>query len=798
MKLPIESHIPEILQAFESYSRVLVEAEPGAGKSTLLPLEFMRHHPKKKIVLLQPRRLAAKNLATRLSQLNESPIGQDIGYQVRGESKFHAETQLLVMTQGIFLRRMLEDPELKNVDVILMDEFHERHLDGDFILAAVQDVQDFFREDLQLGILSATLDSQRLLNLLGDDCYRSFSAGRAFPVEIENRELDPNDLKKFSFLVQTMTKEIRSGQKRLARGHILCFLPGVGEINALQSELEGSKGDSWEILPLHGSLSLRDQAKIMQDTGNQKVILATNIAESSLTVPGVKMVIDSGLEKVARWNPALDVQSIEMELCSQASCTQRTGRAGRTSAGICVRLWPPRVDGWRRKYQEAAILREDLVTAQLNWKRWGEDECSRDRFLDIPKLGFWTRATQILQDARLLNSKGELNSLAKKSTKMVINPRLMSLFWAEGGRNIIWYLAALLSEDKWPPSQQVLCLKNLIQDKYLPREVNQRIQSWEKSLNKKWSFPVFKEDEINRLLIENFSHRLCWRQGKQFTQVSGVGLLDGPSLPEGYISLYQTGKNLRSLVIHPICKVDLKNHLEEKVQLDFVDGKWKATQDECFYNLVIHSQPSSLPKGELMRETLWNTLVSWSQDAEAADSAQDWLLRFWKVFEVRDADLEFLQRLAFYQKQRELEKEATWRRDFDRWLESYFSSIQEFADLKKFHLKDLWLNSLPYELQSQFKISIPTKWTSPSGRIFKVDYSSESPKVSCRLQDVLGLNIQPMVAGTPILLELLSPARRPIQMTQDLPGFWQGSYSEVRKEMKGRYPKHNWPEDPLA
>lgn len=800
--LPIDEHLPEILTSFKEFPRLLIEAEPGAGKSTRVPLALMKAC-EGQVILLQPRRLSSKNLAAYLSTLNGTPLGSEIGFQVRGESRQSDQTRLLVMTQGLFLRKLLHDPELPGVSAVLMDEFHERHLEGDLVLAMLQDVQELSREDLKLGVLSATLESEALMKLLDTDdfpCARSYTQGRQFEVALQRVDMDPQELKRFSQLIQIMTSTIIKSLNLYDEGHLLCFLPGVGEISALIQELEGREElQNWKVLPLHGSLNLQEQAQVIEDSPTRKIILSTNVAESSLTVPGVRVVIDSGLEKISRWNPPRDTQALDLELCSKASTIQRMGRAGRTQSGTCIQLWPQRVDTFRRRYLEPAILREDLVQACLYLKAWGESQCEPERFISIPGAGPWKRAQEILQHAQVFTSQGHLNPDLKIDYS--INPRFLTLLKGPVSDEIQsmaceaeiqayrLYLCALLSENIWPKSHQPLSLEHLVKDQYFPKQLAQRIQAW---TSERLVVPPWNHELATQLLLEYYQERLSWRGHAQYTQVSGVGLELDPHLPEGLVALSQVGKNLQIKIYHPITRQEIAPWVREEVKIFEQEGKWRAQSCEMFQTLQIQAKPCALPQGVEFQAAAWALLEEHSQRES-----------FWSFFDPSSADWEFLKRLKFYLhlhphslELEEVDREEYWRTQFQQWLEPYWSSIQSFKELKEIKLRDLWNQSLDPMLAQGIRQELPSHWKGPSGREFIIEYQKESPKVSCRLQEVLGLQAHPMIAGVPVQLELLSPARRPIQLTQDILGFWDGSYAEVRKEMKGRYPKHPWPENP--
>lgn len=801
--LPIDEHLPEILSHFEQFPRLLIEAEPGAGKSTRVPLALMKAC-EGQVILLQPRRLSSKNLASYLSRLNGTPLGDAIGFQVRGESRQSPQTQLLVMTQGLFLRKLLQDPELPGVSAVLMDEFHERHLEGDLVLAMLQDVQELSREDLKLGVLSATLESEALMKLLDTEdfpCARSYTQGRQFEVALQRVDVDPQELKRFSQLIQVMTSTIIKTHSIYDEGHLLCFLPGVGEISALAQELqERDELRNWKVLPLHGSLNLQEQALVIEDSPERKVILSTNIAESSLTVPGVRVVIDSGLEKISRWNPPRDTQALDLELCSKASTIQRMGRAGRTQSGTCIQLWPQRVDTFRRRYLEPAILREDLVQACLYLKAWGESQCESERFISTPGVGPWKRAQEILQHAQVFTPEGNLNP--QLTIDYSVNPRFLTLLKGPLSEEIQslaleseirayrLYLCALLSENIWPQSTQALSLENLIKDQYFPKQMAQRIQTWTSG---RFEVPKWNHELATQLLLEYYQERLSWKGHAQYTQLSGVGLELDPHLPEGLIALSQVGKNLHVKVYHPITRQEIAPWVHEEVKLFEQEGKWRAQSCEMFQTLLIQAKPCALPQGAEFQEAAWSLLEEHSKRES-----------FWSFFETSSEDWEFLKRLKFYlhlhpvdsMSSDEIDDESYWRTQFQQWLEPYWSSIQSFKELKELQLRDLWNQSLDPVVSQGIHRELPSHWKGPSGRKFSIEYQSQSPKVSCRLQEVLGLQAHPIIAGVPVQLELLSPARRPIQLTQDILGFWDGSYAEVRKEMKGRYPKHPWPENP--
>ena len=820
--LPIAEHLDSIIESFKNSPRVLVEAEPGAGKSTLVPVKLLQNCERLgiqgQIILLQPRRLATKSLANRLAFLLGEKVGESVGYIVRGESKLSAASKLLVMTQGIFVKKILSDPELSGVGLVLIDEFHERHIDGDLSLAMILDTQEIIRPELKLGILSATLNRSALLRLLNNDdfhCEDCFSEGRQYPVDVKHIDVDLNDLKKRHVMVEKSVQYSLLALNQLENGHVLCFLPGVGEIHQASElclqKIKDSLHDRIEVLELHSQLSLNQQSTVLSESepGAQRIIFATNIAESSLTIQGVRAVVDTGLQKVARWNPVCDTHSLELELCAQDSCVQRRGRAGRTSPGIAYALWPKRVDAWRPKHAEASLIYEDLVEMKYLWQIWGESECYENRFSDLPPEGHWKAATEILKLSGVINDAGNLSGeSASDGFRLNINPRLLGLFFNKQLdeptnsakidtpqlTNIRWYLTALMDENIWPQSQDPISLNNLFLDRFQPKDFSKRITQWEKQFKHKWSMPKYDGELVKDILIQGLRARISWKQGSQNLQFNGAGLELHPQLPEGFISLYQRGSNLKCFIYQEITKNEIEHLSVEKTQLIYTD-KWQAQKTTLMGPIVLTNKPCPLPTGEDFQAALDGLIIDMSMRADKKDKQQLWLHDFWNLFEVSDADHRFNERY-FWFFQSKISPEKHWRKSWNEWLTPYLSSVQSFKDMKSLKLRELWNQSLDYETQSEFKRSIIKTWQAPSGQKFDVDYSQKTPKVSCRLQDVLGLEDHPMILNKPILLELLSPARRPIQTTQDIRGFWAGSYSEVRKEMKGRYPRHNWPEDP--
>ncbi|WP_300002135.1 ATP-dependent helicase HrpB [uncultured Cedecea sp.] len=797
--LPVATVLPELLAALASAPQVLLIAPTGAGKSTWLPLQILAQSTGNgRILLLEPRRLAARNVAQRMAELLGEKPGQTVGYRMRADSCVSAKTRLEVVTEGILTRQIQQDPELNGVDLVILDEFHERSLQADLALALLLDVQEGLRDDLRILIMSATLDDTRLQQRLPAAPVVT-SQGRTFPVERRYSSLSTHQ--RFH---EAVASEV-AGLLRHEPGSLLLFLPGVSEIKRVLELLTERVAEDVLLCPLYGALSLNEQrqAILPAPAGQRKVVLATNIAETSLTIEGIRLVIDSALERAVRFDPMTGLTRLVTQRISQASMGQRAGRAGRLEPGICLHLISAEQAERASAQSSPEILNSDLSSLQLDILQWGCNDITQLTWLDMPPAVNLAQAQKILRRIGAIDDKLSLTTSGQKMAQIGCDPRSASMLVAAKTADEQASAALLVALLEDPPRFTSAGDLRVAFDN-ASSTVRQRAGQLLQRLNSRGG----KADLalIMPLLAQAFPDRIARRRGSggRYQLANGMGaMLDDDDALTRYEWLItplllqgNASPDARILLALPIelaaltAKCPGLIETDNSVEWNDEHGVLKALRRRKIDKLVISVQPQEKPSEAEMQQAILNGIrtnglncLTWSSAAEQLrlrlSCAARWLPE-WEWPTVDDAAL--LENL-------------------EHWLLPEMNGIYSLKDLKKIDLSKALTHLLDWSLRQRLDSALPTHYTVPTGSQIVIRYSDDNPPIlAVRMQEMFGESRTPCIAEgrIPLLLELLSPAQRPLQVTQDLTAFWQGSYREVQKEMKGRYPKHVWPDDPAS
>ncbi|HGS5386060.1 TPA: ATP-dependent helicase HrpB [Vibrio parahaemolyticus] len=804
-QLPIEAVMPQLLTAVKHQHQVILKAAPGAGKSTYFPLQLIQNQVVTgKVIMLEPRRLAARNIARYLAEQLGEQVGQRVGYRVRGETKVSASTQLEIVTEGVMTRMIQNDPELDGVDLLIFDEFHERSIHADTALALSLEVQEALRDDLKLVVMSATLDQEALQFLLPEACYIE-SEGRSFAVETRYVPLTAND-----HLSTVMAKNIESLMNKES-GSLLAFLPGVAAIKQVQERLSHLPDDV-EVCPLYGQLSFTEQQKAISpaEKGKRKVVLATNIAETSLTIEGIRLVVDSGLERVARFDLKNGLTRLEQTRIAQSSAIQRAGRAGRIEEGICVRLYSESQLKQQPQVPQPEILHSDLASLVMELAFWGTTDIHELKWLDIPSAVALQQAKQLLFSLGLITEQGQLTAEGKLAHDLGVEPRAAAMLIKSQSHsdkmvNVALAAVALIEEPERNVTNIAHSLHRWLSGSH-PKQslLLKRAQSLAHKLDTTFSLREVDEDVLPLVLSLAFPDRIAQQRTNQFGRfalANGHGAECRPDDMLGgceylvAIDLMRSHSN--SSQIHLACELDVNIlqttfdslfSTEEVVDWDEKKGRLVAEKQRKLGQLVIERVSLPNPGKEKMTQALLTYVrrqglssLNWTPAAESLleriRCAVDWLPeQAWPMFD-----------------------EASLLDSLDEWLEPYMTSVASVKDLSKINLVEALNARLGWPLNQHLDEWLPEHYQLPTGTKKRIRYQyGHEPVLSVRMQEVFGESTSPTVAigRKRLVLELLSPAQRPLQVTSDLAAFWNGSYKDVQKEMKGRYPKHVWPDDP--
>ena len=809
--LPIEEVLPALKAALAERNAAVLVAPPGAGKTTGVPLALLDEAwaDGGKFIVLEPRRLAARAAAARMAATLGESVGHTVGYRVRLETRVSKRTRIEVVTEGVFTRMILDDPALEGVAAVLLDEFHERSLDADLGLAFARDSQSLLREDLRLLVMSATLDVAPIRGLLADAPLIE-SAGRMFPVETRYLGREAR--------ASIEDQAVRAIRNALARdeGGILVFLPGQGEILRVAERLaEQLAGAPVDIAPLYGALDIADQDRAIAPAvpGRRKVVLATSIAQTSLTLADVRVVIDAGLARVPRYDAASGLTRLATVRVSRASADQRRGRAGRTAPGVCYRLWEEPETRALIAFDRPEILETDLGRLALDLARWGARDAETLAFLDRPPVGAMAEARTLLARLGALDANGALTSHGEAMSSLPLPPRLshMVLVGAAAGQaERAARIAAVLTEQGLGGRDVDLTarLEQFAGDRGgRGRAAGDLARRWAETAARAHRARMKGGDKSGqdaqaasdgRLIAEAFPERIAKARGGpgEFQLTNGRGAFVDPATAlarEPWLAIADLGGGAardRILLAGRLDEVDLLAAFGDRMirehRLEPGPNGLRATQIVRLGALVVSERLIARPDPKLVAGALLDQLkrdglaaLAWG-DASASLRARIGFLR------VRDPVWPDLS-------------DAALAGRLDEWLTPLLAGRTALSAIEDHVLAEALRGLVPWDLARRLDVEAPSRWTAPTGSTFAIDYAAPGgPRVDVRVQELFGLDLHPNIGGAPLTLALLSPAHRPIQLTRDLSGFWRGSWNDVRKDMRGRYPKHFWPEDPAA
>ncbi|MDJ1157579.1 ATP-dependent helicase HrpB [Chelatococcus sp. SYSU_G07232] len=805
--LPIDVVLDELAQALAARPSAVLVAPPGAGKTTRVPLALLDEPwvGGGKIILLEPRRLAARSAADRMARTLGEEVGETVGLRVRLGSRIGRRTRIEVVTEGVFTRMILDDPELTGVAAVFFDEFHERSLDADFGLALALDAQGALRPDLRLIVMSATLDGARVARLLGDAPVIA-SEGRAFPVDTRYVGRDPRQR------LDEQVAAVVTAALRAEPGSQLVFLPGQGEIRRVADLLDRRIADpAVEIAPLYGATDRaeQDRAVLPAPPGRRKVVLATSIAETSLTIEGVRVVVDSGFARVPRYEPDIGLTRLETVRVSRAAADQRRGRAGRTEPGVCYRLWEEAATGALEPFAKPEILAADLAPLLLDCAAWGVADPTTLAFLDPPPRAALAEARALLAELDAIDADGRLTPMGRRLQALPLPPRLARMILSAAGQGAAGTaaeIAALLVERGLGGDSTDLGerLERFRRDRSRRAEDMRRLAAgWARQAGEGAVGPVSTDTSPGALLALAYPDRIAKARGRagEFLMANGRGAALEASdrlAREPFLAVAEiagAAAAARILIAAPLTSAEVEAvagaHVEEvqEVTFDRAARALRARALRRYEALVLAERPLAVPATGEAAEILARGLVSLGLDVLPWSKA----LSQW-----RERVL-FLRR-AEGEEWPDLSDEALVRTAAD-WLAPHLIGRTGLAAIDAGTLDAALKALLPWALQRRLDVEAPTHFEVPTGSRIPIDYGGEEgPVLAVRVQELFGLDEHPALAGgrVPLVLHLLSPAHRPIQITQDLPGFWRGSWAAVKADMRGRYPKHPWPDDPLA
>ncbi|QIR16090.1 ATP-dependent helicase HrpB [Shewanella aestuarii] len=832
--MPIQVVLSDILDACTKTNQIILQAPTGAGKSTALPLALLKSGIiKGKILMLEPRRVATRNVAGFIANQLNQVVGQQVGYRVRGDSKVSAQTQLEVVTEGILTRMIQQDPELTGVDMIIFDEIHERHLTTDIGLALAIEVQQSLREELIIVAMSATLASLPLEQLM-PEATTIYSDGRSFPVEVVYQPVGAQQdwlAHMANVIADLMLTNTDNTTADYYHGSLLAFLPGKGEINRLAQLLLPKLGANIILCPMYGELSTTEQDRAIKPPkpGQRKVVLATNVAESSLTIEGITMVVDSGYQRSASFNPKTGVSRLSLKRISQASAIQRSGRAGRLSSGLSVRLWSLEEQGRLLTVSPPEISQTELTAVALDCACWGAKQFSELALLTPAPIIHEQLAWQLLQQLELVDKDHKLTAMGRDAHNLGCHPRLAHMLLA----------AKDLSELNENPHLALLaCLvAGVIEARGLPKKgadisrylaianqgaQAQQVKQWQTKLaikgDLKTALAQANDYDISHLLALAFPDRIAKARGQLgFVLSNGTGVTldhDDPLANANWLVVadFQETQGRNAGRVYLACALDerlLKNELshlvsEQRVSgWDDTKGRFYAQKQTRIGEIVLSSVVDHQVTDADIREAL---LLQLNQKGLSLvnfdDAAAQIQMRVMLACALDDNAKVFWPDYS----------SQSLQQTMSSWLSPYLTNIKNLTQLAKLNIASLLVNNLTWEQQQRLDKLAPQHWKMATGTHAPIRYQLPIDEfgqvyvakgqaralLSVRLQEALGMSASPVIFNGKLMvtMELLSPAQRPLATTADLASFWQGPYIEVKKEMRGRYPKHLWPDDP--
>ncbi|WP_426125852.1 ATP-dependent helicase HrpB [Pararhizobium sp. PWRC1-1] len=799
--LPVKAILPVLGEALAQAPAVVLSAPPGAGKTTLVPL-FLLDQPWRgdgRIILLEPRRLAARAAAGRMASLLGESVGDTVGYRMRLDSRISARTRIEVVTEGVFARMLLDDPELPGIAAVLFDEFHERSLDADFGLALALDVQQALRDDLKLIVMSATLDVERVAELLGGAPVIE-SQGRSFQVDVRYRERASTER-----VEDAVTRAIVEAHRE-ETGSILAFLPGQAEITRTVERLSGRFGAETIITPLFGNLSQKEQDAAIRPAaaGTRKIVLATSIAETSITIDGVRIIIDSGLQRLPAFEASTGITRLETVRVSRASADQRAGRAGRTEPGIAIRLWHQGQTAALPAFTPPQILSSDLSGLVLDLAHWGVTDPAGLAFLDPPPVTTWQEAKALLVQLGALDTNGTLTARGKQIRQLALPPRLaaMAVSAAGDGQATEACLLAVVLTEQGLGGSSIDLEDRLRRFKSERGDRADASRGLARRMAKGLSAARDSSDPVQPgiLLMRAFPDRIALQRGGRGRFVMANGR--GAELPETerlagasmLVIADLTGRagGQRILAAAEISRADVEAHMphaivqEDQTFFDKPSRQVRARRVTRLGAIIFDETPLGKPKGEPAARALADgvrqlglAVLPFSREAAQLRDRVGFLYRTLGEPWPDMSDDSLLSRL-------------------DEWFVPFQRDTRGIDDINAGSLWEGLQSLVPHEVARDLARLAPTHFEAPTGQRHPIRYDGDEPVLSIRVQELFGLKTHPSIGGgrLPLLLELISPGHKPMQTTRDLPGFWAGSWKDVRADMRGRYPKHPWPEDP--
>ena len=807
--LPVAEIISEVNKHLSESNSLIIQAPPGAGKSTLLPLALLNEPwlQGKKILMLEPRRLATKSIATRMADMSNTKVGDLVGYRIRFESVVSKNTQLEVITEGILTRMLHSDNALENVGLVIFDEFHERNLHSEVALALCREVQEVLRPDLRILLMSATIDTPTLSELLGAKVIQSM--GRQYPVEVFHL----NEVDEYAIGEDTARQIITLSKKH--EGDFLVFLPGQGDIKKAEAVLRKALPNDL-VLPLYGQLppGAQNRAIMPDPSGKRKIVLSTDIAETSLTIEGIKVVVDSGFAKSSKFDPRTGLSRLVLHRISKDSADQRSGRAGRLTAGHSYRLWTKSVENQLAEFRTPELLEADLTPMVLDMKAWGQEDIREMTWLTPPPAGTLHLAEKTLEAIDALE-EGEMTSHGREIHAVPTHPRIAHLLLyakKHGELGLGTDIAAILDErDALGPDAGVdLNLRIEALRRYRDRGVTiPRIKKIEKlAASYRSMFKIPAENKpvdpwrTGLLLAYAYPERIAAaRPGNnaQFQLANGkiaqIGHRDDLA-HESWLAVAHVDAREgmgKIWLAAPLNPKDLAPMLKTKevLEWDRKKGGLIAHTEVRIGAIILGKRPLAKFDSSLAKQAILEAVK------EEGELLLDW----------NEEVIQLMNRVQSLQKWNTEQNWPTWTManlcdTSEEWLEPYVSNIKQNEDFKKLNLKEILISSLDYEMQKELDRLAPKTLSVPSGSKISIEYqeNGDTPRLSVRLQELFGLLETPKVNNgkIPVLIEMLSPGFKPVQLTQDLKSFWTNGYFEVKKELKRRYPKHEWPDDPVS
>ena len=835
--LPIDAALPALREVFARGRSAVLQAPPGAGKSTVVPLALFDEPwaRGKRILMLEPRRLAARAVAQRMAQTLGENVGRTVGYRMRMDTRVSRDTRIEVVTEGVLTRMLQNDPALEGVAAVIFDEFHERSLQADLGLALVLDARENLSPELKILIMSATLDGEAVARLLGDAPIVT-SEGRMFPVEsrfaAKGAPLLPGPpLPGSGDTPEKVTAQLVRRALREETGDVLVFLPGAREIRRVQGLIESNENPPVRILPLFGELSPEDQDAALTPSapGTRKVVLATNIAETSLTIQGVRVVVDSGLVRRSMFDPSTGMSRLETQRISRASADQRQGRAGRTEPGVCYRAWSEGAHRSLAPFTPPEIVEADLIPLALELASWGARDAAALRWLDSPPPAMLASARDVLQRLGALDLDGRITAHGREMASIGVHPRFAHMLLrarAMGRLALAADLAALLSERdllRGAGAARDADIRTRIEimrgegspagiDRFGLQRARRAARDLVRQVEGPGSASAYGAEDVGVVLAFAYPDRIGRRRPGaegRFTLANGRGAYFAE--PQGLakqelivaVDLDDRERDARILLAAPLTRAEIEEHLPERLRRA-ESVEWSSREQAVVArrtlqldSIVLEEKPLPEIPVEAARAAMLVGIrelgigaLSWTREARdlqariefvrklhGPDGSEPKAANSWPA--VSDADLA-----------------AT----VETWLAPWLDNVTRKEHIARIPLIDVLRSLLTWDQQRELESMAPTHLQVPTGSQIRIDYLDQSaPAISVRLQEVFGLDATPRLGNgrIPVTFKLLSPAQRPVQVTRDLASFWRGSYADVRKDMRGRYPKHYWPENPL-